>query len=76
MTDGQSNDAAATLLAAQALKDRGIKIFTVGLGTGISEVELDGVASTPTNDYRYLLDQLTDVESLANKLKGGKCHGE
>ena len=76
LTDGQSNHGGTPFNVATAMKDSGIVMFTVGLGTGISVAELDAIASTPTDEYRYLLDQLTDVESLANKLKGGKCHGE
>ncbi|XP_071787753.1 sushi, von Willebrand factor type A, EGF and pentraxin domain-containing protein 1-like [Asterias amurensis] len=70
LTDGQSNDGGTPLNVATAMKNSNIDMFTVGLGTGISVAELDAIASTPTDDYRYLLDQLTDVESLANKLKG------
>ena len=44
-TDGMSNDAAATVQAAQAVHNDKITVFSFGIGTGVSNAELVAIAS-------------------------------
>ncbi|XP_038057933.1 sushi, von Willebrand factor type A, EGF and pentraxin domain-containing protein 1-like [Patiria miniata] len=72
LTDGHSNDGGSPLPVAAALRNTAA-VFAIGLGTGISVDELNGIASSPSDDYVFLLDQLTDVESLAEKVIGDQA---
>ncbi|XP_063401873.1 collagen alpha-1(XII) chain-like isoform X2 [Mytilus trossulus] len=46
LTDGQSQHKSRTLKAARNLKNAGVKIFSVGIGSGIDWSEVRGISST------------------------------
>ncbi|XP_052087790.1 collagen alpha-1(XXII) chain-like [Mytilus californianus] len=46
LTDGKSQHKSKTLNAARNLKNAGVKIFSVGIGSGIDWSEVHGIAST------------------------------
>ncbi|OPL20628.1 collagen chain alpha-1, partial [Mytilus galloprovincialis] len=46
LTDGKSQHKGKTLNAARSLKNAGVKIFSVGIGSGIDWSEVHGIAST------------------------------
>ena len=74
LTDGQSNDGGSPLQVAASLKNTAT-VFAIGLGEGISEAELIGIASSPAEDHVFLLSLLTDVQRLATQVTGGKSRG-
>ena len=49
LTDGRSNDASATIQAAQAVHNDGIAVFAFGIGASISYEELNAIASGSEN---------------------------
>ena len=51
-TDGLSNNPVAAINAADAAKQTGISIYAGGIGTGVSEEELNNLASDPPEDFR------------------------
>ncbi|XP_052103552.1 collagen alpha-1(XII) chain-like [Mytilus californianus] len=48
ITDGRSNNHLSTIAQANHLKNNNILIIAVGIGSGISKSELDGMASVTT----------------------------
>ncbi|XP_071951453.1 sushi, von Willebrand factor type A, EGF and pentraxin domain-containing protein 1-like isoform X2 [Antedon mediterranea] len=66
LTDGQSNGG-SPVAKANEMKAKGITIFSIGLGEGINQVELTGIA---TSGNVYLLDQLGKISDLSSRLKG------
>ncbi|CAG2240277.1 COL12A [Mytilus edulis] len=46
LTDGKSQHKSKTLNAARSLKNAGVKIFAVGIGSGVDWSEVNGMAST------------------------------
>ncbi|XP_038057936.1 sushi, von Willebrand factor type A, EGF and pentraxin domain-containing protein 1-like isoform X3 [Patiria miniata] len=72
LTNGQSNDGGSPLQVAAALRNTAA-VFAIGLGEGTNVDELNGIASSPSDDYVFLLDQPTDVESFAEKVIGDQA---
>jgi hypothetical protein len=57
-----------TLDRAQALKDKGIKIYVIGLGTG---TEIDSAFLTQISsgtDFTYITPNKSDLESIFNTI--------
>ena len=71
LTDGKSNDGGSPLEVAASMRTTAT-IFAIGLGEGISVAELNGIASSPSEDHVFLLSLLTDVQRLAELVIGGK----
>ncbi|KAK0047864.1 FMRFamide receptor [Biomphalaria pfeifferi] len=70
VTDGNSQDAAATATAATQLKQSGVKVIAIGVGSSISQAELQAIASTPAdifnvNDYKVLDDIRANLVNTA-----------
>ena len=53
MTDGQDSNTTRTLESANIAASKGIKIYTIGFGSGVSEDFLKNVASATGGEYRY-----------------------
>ena len=56
LTDGQSNNPTLTAQAAARVHNNNIEVYSVGIGSGISETELQIIASNPS--YIYLITDL------------------
>ena len=54
-TDGQSNSRQDAENAANAAKQAGISIYAGGIGSGVSEEELNNLVSYPPGDYRVFV---------------------
>ena len=63
ITDGFPNHRASSIQAAANLKNAGVKLFAVGVGSSISEEYLRSVASAPICSHVF---QLTNYETLAH----------
>lgn len=69
ITDGVSNDPAATIASAQAAAGAGIETFAVGIGSGISYAELLAIAGGDSSrvftvdDFDGLTAELSSVSS-------------
>uniref|UniRef100_A0A2C9KYL6 VWFA domain-containing protein n=1 Tax=Biomphalaria glabrata TaxID=6526 RepID=A0A2C9KYL6_BIOGL len=62
--------AAATATAATQLKQSGVKVIAIGVGSSISQAELQAIASTPAdifnvNDYKVLDDIRANLVNTA-----------
>ncbi|XP_071483961.1 uncharacterized protein [Diadema antillarum] len=65
---GASSDGGSPLNEAQELRNRGITILSIGLGSGVDVAELEGIASSP-DQHVFYLSQLGDVSSFADVLR-------
>ncbi|KAH3860726.1 hypothetical protein DPMN_023644 [Dreissena polymorpha] len=71
LTDGDSTYQTATLAAAQAVKDAGIKIITVGIGHKVNTNELEAIASSPAKENFFKVEKFEDLETMGyDKLVG------
>lgn len=48
--------------ASQPLKDNGVNVFALGIGSRIQDQNLRDIASKPTNVFKASLNQLTDTK--------------
>ena len=69
VTDGQSNNPAATIVAANNVHASNIIAFAVGVGSNIPIAELNTIASDPDSQFVRLLstfnaDELRDLQEL------------
>ncbi|XP_005099133.2 uncharacterized protein LOC101847656 [Aplysia californica] len=75
-TDGKSTEPALTGPAAQALRDEGIVVFVIGIGSGINETELHTIASSPTCTRVRLLADFTELTSILADIEQAACKTE
>jgi hypothetical protein len=73
ITDGKSNSKSATLSEAQALRNSGVIIFSVGVGDGVDMTELRGMASKES--YVFHVSTFSALNSNREKLTVTICKG-
>jgi hypothetical protein len=73
VTDGQSHGSVDQ--PAQQLKDIGLTIFAIGVGSGIRVSELETMATSPVDEHVYLLDNFEELSFLADKISSSTCNG-
>ncbi|PVD20005.1 hypothetical protein C0Q70_20499 [Pomacea canaliculata] len=73
ITDGQSKDPNATLMTAHAAHEDGVTVFTVGVGSGVDVGELHGVASKPSEDFTFMVDDFKGLDSYKAILAARTC---
>ena len=73
VTDGQSHGSVDQ--PAQQLKDIGLTIFSIGVGSGIGVSELETIATSPIDEHVYLLDNFEELYPLADKISSSTCNG-
>ncbi|XP_025078043.1 collagen alpha-1(XXII) chain-like [Pomacea canaliculata] len=73
ITDGQSKDPNATLMTARAAHEDGVTVFTVGVGSGVDVGELHGVASKPSEDFTFMVDDFKGLDSYKAILAARTC---
>ena len=66
LTDGQSNEPTLTAQAAPRVHNDNIEVYSVGIGSGINEAELEIIASDPS--YVYLITDFSP-EAFAEELR-------
>ena len=66
LTDGQSNEPALTAQAAARVHNDNIEVYSMGIGDGINEAELQIIASDPS--YVYLITDFS-AEAFAEELR-------
>eukprot|EP00998_Keelungia_sp_KM082_P010790 NODE_6_length_4369_cov_64.953088_g5_i0.p1 GENE.NODE_6_length_4369_cov_64.953088_g5_i0~~NODE_6_length_4369_cov_64.953088_g5_i0.p1 ORF type:complete len:1422 (-),score=425.11 NODE_6_length_4369_cov_64.953088_g5_i0:103-4341(-) len=68
VTDGMSNDPAATAAAALAARNAGIIMVAIGVGPMADKVELDSIASAPLPKNSLALADFNGLSALAHTL--------
>lgn len=73
LTDGGSNNEAATILQAEECHDQGLTMFSVGIGSNLRISELEAIASYPTCIHLIMLEGFTEFESLSDTIQERTC---
>lgn len=73
LTDGASNDDVVT--PSEALKSRGVIIFTVGLGKNFKMDQLNVMASDPKEEHVFTVD-FPQMETIVKAMQEKLCKGE
>ncbi|XP_033728449.1 collagen alpha-1(XII) chain-like [Pecten maximus] len=73
LTDGVSNiDHTLTIPEANSAKDSGIRIYAIGIGLLETE-ELDGIASLPTGEHSFNVDDFSELDNLHDAVFESTC---
>lgn len=74
LTDGQSYSTSRTIQKANDLKGMGVKVISVGIGSSVSQTELNGIAT----DLQHVFN-VTDfnaLNSIQYEIKTAACAGK
>ncbi|XP_035826806.1 uncharacterized protein LOC101848762 [Aplysia californica] len=73
VTDGQSQSAAATAAEAKRLRDKGITVFSIGVGGGAKQSELNAIASDPDKDHVFVVTNFDSLNQIKGSLQQKAC---
>ena len=76
ITDGLSADTEETAREAALARAAGITLFAVGVGDGADRHELERIASAPSDDYVFQVDNYDALASIMDLLSAKTCKGE
>jgi len=66
MTDGEPNDEADAVIAADAAKAAGTTVYVVGIGNGVNDAFLEGIATSAA--HYFTAAEFADLETLLSGL--------
>ena len=75
ITDGKSQSPSATAQEAQKLRDKGITVFSIGVGSGIQETELKAMATDPDNQHVFVVNNFDALDLIKASLQQKACEG-
>lgn len=75
ITDGNSANRANTFAEAKKARDSGIQVIAIGVGHGINQKELEGIASSPKSQYVYNAENFDVLNTLQASLSSKTCEG-
>ncbi len=73
ITDGQSDDTAATIQAANVLKQKDIVLVSVGVGDGPNLDELYGICSPPASENYFAISDYSALGQKLNQFTSKSC---
>ncbi|XP_041376635.1 collagen alpha-4(VI) chain-like [Gigantopelta aegis] len=73
ITDGKSNNIAATRTQAKLARDAGITILAVGVGSNVDDTELNDIASDPDSQYVFKTDSFDALKTIQDVLAKTAC---
>ncbi|XP_028419161.1 cubilin-like [Dendronephthya gigantea] len=73
LTDGKSTG--NVHYPSQQLKNMGVVIFSIGVGSGIDILELETMASSPAKDRVFLIHNFNEFADLAHNMSFDTCNG-
>lgn len=76
ITDGESYNEKKTIEAAKRLKDDGVVLFAIGIGSKTNKDELAAIASDPKSKYLYEVGNYELLETIKEKLAIEACQIE
>ena len=74
LTDGHSNGI-KPLQPADDLRKTGVSIFSIGVGSSVSQTELKEIASDPDSDYVFKLDSFDQLAGFVDRVSSVSCSG-
>lgn len=61
-------------VASQGIKNKGVIVYAVGVGSGVYKAELEEIASTP--DKVFISSTFEDLQKISSELTRRMCEGE
>ncbi|XP_005107396.1 uncharacterized protein LOC101857673 [Aplysia californica] len=75
-TDGVSHDPRKTAAAASALRDIGVVVLSIGVGSGIDVKELHAIASPPSCSRVRVLKDFSELTSMLPDIRHTACDSQ
>lgn len=76
ITDGRSYQTQITAREAQKAREKGIHIFAIGVGYRVDENELRSIASKPSGEYMFMVDNFDSLDRIKELLAIKTCTGK
>ena len=76
ITDGQSNDEKKTWEEAVSLRKEGVLVLAVGVGSGVRQRELEGIASGDDGTNVFRVNSFEGLRNIKNTILGSLCNSE
>eukprot|EP00794_Sanderia_malayensis_P006323 gene6323-7047_t len=73
LTDGRSNHGTSVYSAAQQVKQAGINMFVIGVGSNLRTSELNDVASDPDSEHVFKLSGFRDLSDFVDQMSTTSC---
>jgi len=75
VTDNPSANESATLREAELVRDAGIGLVTIGVGTYLDRYELSAVASYPYTDNMFITNTVRNLSNFTDPVRSIICGG-
>lgn len=76
ITDGQSWNEKKTIKEAELLKDHGVIVYAIGVGKGVKQEELEGIANQPKEDFVFSVNDFGALSEIRDALAVKACGHE
>ena len=76
ITDGKSHNVGATRLEAALLRAAGAHVFAVGVGSQFVESELRAIASRPSDEFVFTVENYKALAHIRHLLALKTCQGK
>ena len=73
LTDGQPSGSVNPVEVAKNMKGNGIEIFCVGVGSGVDEKILTEIASLPSTEHVFPVEDFSSLQRIRNELAFKSC---
>lgn len=74
-TDGESTNPDQTREEAALLRSHGVRIFSIGVGSGPKQVELNLMASSPSEDHVFQVSSYSALSQILSAVQNRTCEG-
>lgn len=75
VTDGKSNNPLSTKIEAGKLQKANVVMFSIGIGKNLRESEMIAMASKPTSEHKFTVDNFDVLHSITKKITTKTCEG-
>lgn len=75
ITDGQSDNPVSTAQEANRTKEDGVTVFAIGVGAGADRTELYSIASEPSDQHVFMVENYAALGSVKQRLMSRTCLG-
>lgn len=74
-TDGKSDNSEKTKEEAALLRNEGVRIFSIGVGSGPKIEELQSIASSPSDEHVFQVSSFSALSHILNAVQTRTCQG-
>ena len=65
-----------TASEAAKLRDAGVTVFSIGVGSGANEQELKAMATDPDDTHVFIVTNFTSLDNITGTLAEKTCQGK